>query len=161
NDPNVLFLDEPTTGIDPAGRRTVWRLIESLVEGGTTVLLTTHDMTEAEHLADRVGLLAKGALVAQGSPTALVAEQGGSSRLVVDMSAELDIRDVDGSLAGVGYEVTALDGALVVHDVAPTVIGSIVVDLEDAGLEYDGLSWSEPDLEDVYLELTGESIASG
>ncbi|MDX1747234.1 MAG: ABC transporter ATP-binding protein, partial [Halobacteriales archaeon] len=72
NQPEILFLDEPTTGIDPAGRRSLWRLVSSLSEAGTTVLLTTHYMEEAEQLADRVGLLADGRLVTVGSPTDVV-----------------------------------------------------------------------------------------
>ncbi|ADD06849.1 ABC-type transport system ATP-binding protein [Natrialba magadii ATCC 43099] len=164
NDPDVLFLDEPTTGIDPAGRRTVWRLIEELAAGGTTVLLTTHDMAEAERLADRVGLLADGSLIAQGTPDALVAEYGGSSRLEIETAADPE------AFAELEYPVeraqsrsrTAADGTvssstptdtLVVQDIGPAAIGTVVDALERQGLEYTSLSWTEPDLEDVYLEL--------
>ncbi|OIB56925.1 ABC transporter ATP-binding protein [Natrialba sp. SSL1] len=164
NDPDVLFLDEPTTGIDPAGRRTVWRLIEELAAGGTTVLLTTHDMAEAERLADRVGLLADGSLIAQGTPDALVAEYGGSSRFEIETAADPD------ALAELEYPVerarsrthtaadetvssSTPDDTLVVQDIDPAAIGSVVEVLEQQGLEYTGLSWTEPDLEDVYLEL--------
>ncbi|MFC7240481.1 ABC transporter ATP-binding protein [Saliphagus sp. GCM10025317] len=90
NDPDLLFLDEPTTGIDPAGRRTVWRLLEGLAAGGTTIVLTTHDMAEAERLADRVGLLANGSLLAEGAPLELVAEHGGSSRLKIELESTGD-----------------------------------------------------------------------
>ncbi|MFC6737269.1 ABC transporter ATP-binding protein, partial [Halolamina salina] len=81
NDPDVLFLDEPTTGIDPAGRRDLWTLIEKLAAAGTTVVLTSHSMDEVERLADRVAMLADGEVVAEGSPAALIAEHGGESRL--------------------------------------------------------------------------------
>lgn len=87
NDPEVLLLDEPTTGIDPQGRRTVRELIDDLAETGSTVLVTTHDMDEAERLADRVALLADGRLRAVGSPADLVAEYGGAPRLVVEPTA--------------------------------------------------------------------------
>src|SRR3954452_2976845 len=78
--PSLLFLDEPTTGFDPAARRQAWDLVRDLCSGGTTVLLTTHYLDEAEHLADRVGVLASGRMVAEGTPEELV---GGSGTTVV------------------------------------------------------------------------------
>ncbi|QCC58011.1 ABC transporter ATP-binding protein [Natrinema thermotolerans] len=155
NDPDLLFLDEPTTGIDPAGRRTVWRLIEDLAASGTTVVLTTHDMAEAEHLADRVGLLADGSLVAQGPPDDLVREYGGSSRLTVETTADPD------AFADLEYPVErpargrdrTPEAAVVVREIDPAAIGSVVDYLEARDIEYTGLSWAEPDLEDVYLAL--------
>ncbi|WP_459192550.1 ABC transporter ATP-binding protein [Halosimplex sp. J119] len=152
NDPDLLFLDEPTTGIDPAGRRTLWDLLESLAAGGTTIFLTTHDMAEAHRLADRVGLLADGKLVAVDDPDALVAEYGGESRLVVETDADPDAFELP-------YPAERTGDALVVSDVAPEAIGDVVDALEAAGASYDALSWSEPDLEDVYLELAGGSEA--
>ncbi|ELY42012.1 ABC transporter ATP-binding protein [Natronorubrum tibetense] len=157
NDPDVLFLDEPTTGIDPAGRRTVWRLIEDLAADGTTVVLTTHDMAEAERLADRVGLLADGSLVARGTPDALVREHGGSSRLTIETAADLDAFD-DLEVPVSRPERSRVRGrnsesAVVVREIAPAEIGTIVDYLEDRGIEYTSLSWAEPDLENVYLAL--------
>jgi ABC-2 type transport system ATP-binding protein len=76
--PEVLFLDEPTTGFDPVARRGFWDLISALATGGTTVMLTTHYLDEAEHLADRVGVMARGRLIAQGSPAQLIGSFGGS-----------------------------------------------------------------------------------
>ncbi len=151
NDPDVLFLDEPTTGIDPAGRRTVWRLIEDLAAAGTTVFLTTHDMAEAERLADRVGLLADGELVAVGTPEALVAEHGGSSHLAVDTEADATAFD------DLEYPTEVRNGSVVVDDVSPAEIGTVVAYLEGRDLEYTGLTWAEPDLEDVYLELADDA----
>ena len=150
NDPDVLFLDEPTTGIDPAGRRTLWRLLEDLAAGGTTVVLTTHYMEEAERLADRVGLLADGKLASVGPPGELIAEYGGSSRLVVETGAEPE------SLSGTELAVESGRDGLVFPDLQPAEIGAVVEALESAGVEYGSLTWTEPDLEDVYLELTGE-----
>ncbi|WP_299270171.1 ABC transporter ATP-binding protein [Halorientalis sp.] len=156
NDPDLLVLDEPTTGIDPAGRRALWRLIEDLAAGGTTVFLTTHYMAEAERLADEVGLVADGQLVARDSPDALVADHGGESRLVVDT-------DTDAALAGeLDYPAELADGQLTVYDVPPEEIGAVVAALDAAGAAYESLSWTEPDLEDVYLDLTGQAVtASG
>ncbi|MFB6165420.1 MAG: ABC transporter ATP-binding protein [Haloarculaceae archaeon] len=155
NDPDLLVLDEPTTGIDPAGRRAVWRLIEDLAAGGTTVFLTTHYMAEAERLADRVGLLADGRLVACDAPGELIAAHGGDSRLVVDTDAEPSITDE------LGYPAELAEGQLTVYDVPPEAIGEVVAALEAAGAAYDSLAWTEPDLEDVYLDLTGQAVTTG
>ncbi len=147
NDPDVLFLDEPTTGIDPAGRRTIWQLIEGLAADGTTVVLTTHDMAEAERLADRVGLLANGSIVAEGTPTALVRDHGGESRLTVETPADA------AAFVDLPFPVNTGDGTVVVRDIEPAEIGTVVDYLADRDLEYTGLTWAEPDLEDVYLAL--------
>ncbi len=150
NDPDVLFLDEPTTGIDPAGRRDLWDVIDDLAAGGTTVFLTTHDMAEAEELADRVGLLADGRLVEVGTPESLVADHGGESRLVIDTEAGAD------ALADSGYRVSGTGRALTIHGISPEEIGEAVAALERAGIEYESLSWTQPSLETVYLELADQ-----
>ena len=172
NDPDLLVLDEPTTGIDPAGRRDLRALLADLADGGTAILLTTHDMTEAERLADRVGLLADGRLAAVDSPAALVAEHGGESRIVVDLVPPGDVAaasDVTApspaaaadALDGAGHRVELHDAELVVHGVDAAGIGSVVDDLERIGVVYDGLEWRQPDLEDVYLAVTGTAVAGG
>ena len=157
NDPDLLFLDEPTTGIDPAGRRALWRLVEDLAAGGTTVVLTTHYMTEAHRLGDRVGLLADGRLVAVDDPDALVTEYGGDPRLVVETDADpADLylpSNVDPGRVERG------EGMLTVRGIAPGDIGGVVNALDRAGVTYESLTWTEPDLEDVYLELTGADEA--
>ncbi|MFC6797711.1 ABC transporter ATP-binding protein [Haladaptatus sp. DYSN1] len=153
NDPDLLFLDEPTTGIDPAGRRAIWGLLEDLVASGTTLFLTTHYMEEAHRLADRVGLLSAGKLVEVGPPNELVADYGGESRLTFETSAQT------ADLAGTGYRVEASEHSLTIFDVPPEQIGEVVAALEARGVTYDALSWSQPTLEDVYLRLTGSSFA--
>jgi ABC-2 type transport system ATP-binding protein len=155
NDPDVLFLDEPTTGIDPAGRRSLWTLLDGLAAGGATVFLTSHSMAEVERLADRVGLLNAGELVAVGSPGELVAEYGGASRLEVETDATPDSLP---DIVGRQYRLDRRDGRLVFEGLAPRDIGDAVRELESAGVEYDALTWTQPDLEDVYLSLTGESF---
>jgi ABC-2 type transport system ATP-binding protein len=152
NDPDLLFLDEPTTGIDPAGRRAIWRLVEDLAADGTTVFLTTHYMEEAQQLADRVGLLADGELVACDSPAALIDDHGGESRLVVDTDADPSVT------ADLGYPAELADGQLTVYDVPPEEIGTVVDVLTAAGASYDALTWKQPDLEDVYLDMTGRAV---
>ena len=160
NDPDLLFLDEPTTGIDPAGRRTVQDRIADLAAGGTTVFLTTHDMAEAERLADRVGLLEEGDLVAVGSPTQLIDEHSGERRLVIEIEGSApeaaDVLAAEGH--GSEYRIEVADGDLRVYGVEATAIGAVVAALESAGVEYAEVSWSQPSLEDVYLSLTGEAF---
>ena len=154
NDPDLLLLDEPTTGIDPAGRRSLWELLEGLADRGVTILVTTHYMEEAQRLADRVGLLADGRLVALDSPERLVADHGGNSQLLVDGS----FSDVALSVIDYPGEIERRDGQLVVYGVRPESIGRVVDELDAAGVDYDSLTWKEPDLEDVYLELTGTGV---
>ena len=153
--PEVLFLDEPTTGFDAAARRKSWELIADLCRLGTTVLLTTHYLEEAEHLADRVGVLANGALVAEGSPAELTARQGDTvvSFTVVsadpgEMSAVLPATTV---LKGQRVEFTSIDPTIDVHAVSAWAI--------ERGLRLDSLSVSRPTLEDVFLGLAnGEEL---
>ncbi|MFC7080730.1 ABC transporter ATP-binding protein [Halorussus caseinilyticus] len=159
NDPDLLFLDEPTTGIDPAGRRALWDLIEGLADRGTTVFLTTHYMEEAERLADRVGLLADGELAAVGSPSELVAEYGGRTRVVVETGeGDGEARE---ALAGTDFEVESTAEGLVIGGVRPEDIGEVVTALNDRGVAYDALTWKQPDLEDAFLRVTGQSVAGG
>ncbi|KTG17728.1 ABC transporter ATP-binding protein [Haloferax profundi] len=155
NDPDVLFLDEPTTGIDPAGRRALWTLIDDLADRGTTVFLTSHSMEEVERLADRVGLLNEGQLVTVGRPDQLVAEYGGESRLVVRTAGDADLESVSlpASLTG---DVT--DDGLTVYGVGPRQISDAVDALDEAGVVYESLVWKQPGLEEVYLSLTGEQF---
>ena len=161
NDPEVLFLDEPTTGIDPAGRRALWELLEDLAAGGTTVLLTSHSMAEVERLSDRVGFLNRGRLVAVGTPGDLIAAHGGRSRLVVETedgdapAPEPEFDALDGD-----FEVSSRAGQVVVEGVGPRDIDRAVAAFDAHGVEVESLTWAQPDLGDVYLELTGESFAS-
>jgi len=148
NDPDLLFLDEPTSSVDPAGRRALHDALESLVAAGTTLVLTTHDMAEAERLADRVGFLSGGRLVAVGTPASLVAEYAGGPSLLVETEAERD------SLAGFDAERTT-DG-LRLRGVDRGDVADVVRALDEADVAFDALEWSEPGLEDAYLALTGE-----
>ena len=165
NGPDLLFLDEPTTGIDPAGRRAIHQLIERLADGGTTVFLTSHAMDEVERLADRVALLRDGEVIALGEPDRLVAEHGGAPRLDADTASAMTGEIVEAVAAGVRERlgddptVEATDGGLRVRGVRPESIGAAVDALDDAGVAFESLSWSEPSLEDVYLRLTGEEYA--
>ena len=157
NRPELLLLDEPTTGIDPRGRRQLWRLIRTLQEEeGTTTLLTTHDMQEAQLVSDRVGLLADGTLLAAGSPDRLIEEFGGKSQLTVILQqpqASIPLDEFEVPVERDGDELV-FDGLLAQE------IGTIIDRLEALGLEYRRINWTEPTLEDVYFSLL-ESHSSG
>lgn len=150
HEPDVLFLDEPTTGIDPAGRRAVWRLIESLRDSGTTIILTTHNMVEASRLADRVLLLHNGTVIAEGAPETLIEEHGGPARLTVTTDADPSTVSVP-----TGTVRSGEDG-LLIEGVSPADIGDVVSALETADVAFEALSWREPTLEDVYLAIADD-----
>ncbi|MFW5918775.1 MAG: ABC transporter ATP-binding protein [Halanaeroarchaeum sp.] len=147
NDPDVIFLDEPTTAIDPEGRHRLWELFESIAADGTTIVLTTHDMAEAERLADRVAFLADGSLVKTGDPTTLVRQFGGPNRLVVEATDPPSRVD--------DYELERTADGYVITGIEPEDIGTFVAELEKTGTTFDALSWREPTLEDAYLSLAG------
>jgi len=153
NDPDLLVLDEPTTGIDPGGRRELWELLTGLAADGTTIFLTTHYMEEAEELADRVGLLADGRLVALDTPAALVRDHGGDSLLYVDGEFGDGFRD--GLAEALAYESSLEGDRLTLHNVPPREIGTVAAELDALGVRYEAITWTDPDLEDVYLALTG------
>jgi ABC-2 type transport system ATP-binding protein len=130
--------------------------VEGLDDSGTTVFLTTHAMGEAARLADRVGLLVNGELVALDTPAELVDRHGGESRLVVETDAP------EAALETLSYlEVRRGDRGVVVDRFPAARIGEVVYALDDAGVGFDRLAWSEPDLERVYLELAGEVEGPG
>ena len=156
--PELLFLDEPTTGFDPAARRRSWDLIESLCAGGTTVLLTTHYLDEAEHLAGRVGVLSHGRMVAEDSPGALVDAVAGTivSFMLPD---HVDVADA-GSIFGpiLGGEVR-VSGRLVetTIDQPTAAVHRLTGWAVEAQVELESLSVSRASLEDVYLALAAEA----
>ena len=153
--PELLFLDEPTTGFDPSARRRSWDLIEALGDDGTTVLLTTHYLDEAEHLADRVGVLSQGRLIAEGSPGELINRVSGTmvSFMLPESVRPDEAAATFGELLGVDIR---LSGRLVEASIEqPTAaVHRITGWALEAGVELDSLSVSRVSLEDVYLSLT-------
>jgi len=148
-DPELLFLDEPTTGFDPSARRDAWEMIENLSALGKTVLLTTHYMDEAEQLADRVAILARGQIVAEGRPHELI-----SGDEVTTISFRLP-SDGDQLLAGIP-DAQSEDGRATVTTTTPTeLLHTLTTRARERGIELDELTVSRPSLEDIYLELTG------
>ncbi len=154
NDPDVLFLDEPTTGIDPEGREDIWTVVERLADEGTTVFLTTHYMREVERLADRVGLMSGGRIVEVGETDDVVRSHAGEPRLVVRTVGPVE--DAVEALDDGRTTTEGEDGTLAFEGVSVDGIGEKLDALESAGVEYDEVRWREPGLEEAYLRLTGE-----
>jgi ABC-2 type transport system ATP-binding protein len=154
--PELLFLDEPTTGFDPGARRAAWTMVRSLRELGKTVLLTTHYMDEAQELANRVAIIAKGEIVAEGSPASLGGRNLGVT--LIRFRAPGGEAEVPAGLVP-GLEVR--DGTAEVRTDSPTAaLHRLTGWAVERGVELDGLSVSRPTLEDVYLELTRSAETS-
>src|SRR6266545_358869 len=153
-DPRIVFLDEPTTGLDPRSRRTMWQSIRELVAGGVTILLTTQYLEEADELADRIALLDHGRLVAEGTPEELKRRiPGGHIRLRFTHPDELD------QAASTLGEAVRDDEALTVQvpsDGSVKSLRALLDRLDDASIEVNELSIHTPDLDDVFLTLTGQ-----
>ena len=153
--PELLFLDEPTTGFDPSARRKSWDLIEQLGSAGTTVMLTTHYLDEAERLADRVGVLSRGRLIAEGTPEELIGRVSGTvvSFMLPDSVEPAEAASTFGPVLGVDIRVSGrLVEATIDHPAA--AVNRLTTWALDAGVELDSLSVGRASLEDVYLALT-------
>ena len=153
--PELLFLDEPTTGFDPVARRESWKLIQQLCAGGTTVLLTTHYLDEAEYLADRVGVLADGRLVAEGTPDELMAAAP-SATITFELPAGTSAEQLH---VPAGASIDA--GVVRIETEQPTpILADITGAAVQRGVELVGLSVKRASLEDIFLGL-GEQTDVG
>jgi ABC-2 type transport system ATP-binding protein len=155
NDPEVVFLDEPTTGLDPRARRTVWDVLLGLKKKGTTVFLTTHYIEEAELLADTVAIISKGKIIARGSPGELIEHNTNYLVLTLQSADEKTFEIV----RDMGFE-PVLDNH---KDIRTRVehmddVQKILSAIKDAGAVYLGLDVRKPNLEEVFLKLTGEAL---
>jgi ABC-2 type transport system ATP-binding protein len=150
-DPELIFLDEPTTGFDPSARRGAWEVVSGLRGLGKTVLLTTHYMDEAQHLADRVAVMAGGSLVAVGPPDQLGGRDTGQAHIRFMLPPGVDLADlpVQPRPDGDGLIIDTDKPTHVVHELSGWAVAR--------GIELPGLTVSRPSLEDVYLELTAGS----
>ena len=156
--PDMLFLDEPTTGLDPQSRRSVWDLIEEYRARGGTVLLTTHYMEEAARLCDRVAIMDRGRIIAQGTPDALIASLGAEHVVDFSISGDGDVPFALEALPGVTSVRRETDGwALTVSEVHRT-IPALLAELGRAGRELARLSTHHATLEDVFVSLTGRTL---
>jgi ABC-2 type transport system ATP-binding protein len=158
--PRVLFLDEPTTGLDPRSRLALWGIIQGLVADGTTVLLTTQYLEEADQLADDIAVIDGGTVIAEGTADELKAQVGGH-RVVVTL-----IDDADGDAAttvlrryGVGDVETSGDGRTrsVAVEAGPAALQRVLADLGEAGIGLHDAGMRRPTLDDVFLRLTGHA----
>jgi ABC-2 type transport system ATP-binding protein len=157
NEPRVVFLDEPTAGLDPQVRREIYDIIEELKTGGTTVLLTTHYIEEAERLCDRVAIVDHGQVIAQGTPRELKRGSAGKNRIEIRLARPESEAALAGLEAVTGAH--ASDGVYVVQSTGvPRTIVSLVKYLEAQGNELASLEIAAPSLEDVFVELTGRRL---
>jgi ABC-2 type transport system ATP-binding protein len=156
--PPVLFLDEPTTGLDPRSRIGLWETIEGRVAGGTTVLLTTQYLDEADRLADRISVIDRGHVIAEGSSDELK-DQVGGERIDVTLESEVDSEAALAALASLGSEQPELvDGVLRVPIAQRRgTIAEAVRRLNEAGIGIDDIAMRRPTLDDVFLKLTGHA----
>jgi len=158
NDPEVVFLDEPTTGLDPRARREVWKVLLGLKKKGKTVFLTTHYMEEAELLADTVAIISKGKIVAMGSPDALIESNANYLGLTLKSVDE----NVFGIVRKMGFEpVHDNHNGIKVRVEHPDDVHKVLNAIKDAGASFLGLDVRKPNLEEVFLKLTGEALREG
>jgi ABC-2 type transport system ATP-binding protein len=158
NDPEVVFLDEPTTGLDPRARREVWDVLQGLKQRGKTVLLTTHYMEEAELLADTVAIISRGQLIALGSPGELIEANANYQFLTLRSVDETAVEIVRAQ----GFEpVLDHHRDLRVKVVHTEGVQQILSAIKAGGAHYRGLDLRKPNLEEVFLKLTGETLHDG
>lgn len=154
NDPRILLLDEPTTGLDPQARHVLWDRLFRLKERGTTLLLTTHYMDEAEQLCDRIVVVDKGQIMAEGTPASLIRDHSSREVLEVRFGSEHN-QQVAPRLAGIGDRVDVLpDRVLIYTDNGDAAL----VEVTERGLEPITSLVRRSSLEDVFLRLTGRSL---
>jgi ABC-2 type transport system ATP-binding protein len=149
-DPELLFLDEPTTGFDPSARRNAWGIVRNLTALGKSIFLTTHFMDEAQYLARRVAVIAKGEIVAEGEPDSLAGRDRMRARIRYRVPSGAPAPREDGDvavLADGSREVRSDDPTRMAHDLTTWAL--------DHGYSFETLEVTRPSLEDVYLELTG------
>jgi len=163
-DPELLFLDEPTTGLDPQSRRSLWDVIRSLRERGRTVVLTTHYMDEAERLCDRVAVIDHGKVIALGSPGELITRVGGEHVIDLDLEPDEPVRPAREDLLELatvksareeGDRITLTAGEP--HRALPALLDLI----RDRGIKLAGLTTRTATLEDVFVTLTGRHLRDG
>jgi ABC-2 type transport system ATP-binding protein len=159
NDPEIVFLDEPTTGLDPRARREVWDAIKELKHRGKTVFLTTHYMDEAYNLADRIAVINRGKIVAEGSPEDLIDQYGGGSSLIIRGCQDAAQKRLLEAFDGSQLENDEILISIVGNNGLPDIARAMQV-INDTNSPCKELYIRKSTLEDVFLNLTGEKLAT-
>jgi ABC-2 type transport system ATP-binding protein len=144
-------MDEPTTGFDPSARRQAWSIVENLASLGKTILLTTHYMDEAQHLANRIAVIAKGVIVAEGTPETLGDRQNAEALVRFNLPEGVSVSELPITPSGVEKSVVVMS-----HQSPTLLLNRLTSWALDRNVELEGLSVERPTLEDVYLQLVGE-----
>ena len=149
NRPRLIFLDEPSTGLDPQSRRNLWNIVKGLMEEGKTLILTTHSMEEAQHLCDEIAIMDQGTIIAQGSPNELIQAHCGLSSIILPRSAlSVDLKSLP--FATQEQEDEVIIFASEIHEGLKKLM--------DLGIDLREVSIHSPNLEDVFLHLTGKKL---
>lgn len=157
NDPEILFLDEPSTGLDPQSRRNVWDLIAQLRDQKKTIFLTTHYMEEAENLSDYVYIMDHGRIIAEGTPSSLITELGGEN--VVEFKRGSLADDLIAEAAQFFLEYKEKNGLISLYTANLAVsVGQLLEWARQKNLSFDDIIFRRPNLEDVFLSLTGKGL---
>ncbi len=156
NDPDLVFLDELTTGLDPQARRAMWDLVQGIRERGKTVFLTTHYMEEAERLCDRVAIIDHGRIVALDTPENLIHSLGAENRVIFGTDGAFDV-EVLRQVPGV-TRVEQIGERVIIYGQKEGLVGVVVNVLEAGGVRFRDLRTEQPSLEDVFLALTGREM---
>ena len=156
NDPELVFLDELTTGLDPQARHAMWDMVRGIRERGKTVFLTTHFMEEAERLCDRVAIVDHGKIVALDTPQNLIRQLGAENRLIFSIDGKLDLQKLQ-RLAGV-TRVEPENDEFIVTGRGERLVGDVVHEITANGARLRTLRTEQPTLEEVFLKLTGRKM---
>ena len=154
NDPEIIFLDEPTTGLDPKARRDVWAVIQDLKAKGKTVILTTHYMEEAEVLSDRVGIIDRGKFLALGSPHDIIEQYGTGTRCIISNCDDACALSLKQQWPGIERK----EGNIIIKLENKGSLPEIIYTLDRSGGNYEQIQVTRPTLEDVFLRLTGKKL---
>ena len=149
NSPRLVFLDEPTTGLDPQARRNFWDLISRIRSDGTTIILTTHYMEEAQFLCDEIAIMDVGKIITQGSPDKLLRQH------YKNVIIELPLHDFDGDLDGIAHRILETQGII---EIETDDVNASLQELAARTIGLNGMKIRQPDLEDLFLDLTGHSL---
>lgn len=149
NDPELVFLDEPTTGLDPQARRHLWEIVREIKSRGKTIALTTHYMEEAQILCDRIAIMDHGHIIAMGSPQELLSEQGGGASILIHGQIDTSV------LEGIACRWFSQEGYV---EIQTSNINDCLNALLERGVDLSGMTVRTPNLEDLFLKLTGTQL---